>query len=499
MTLHFEKAIVCKVIASASTVATGICSLRVFRNYLTPDIYGAVLIALQVVNYMRFLDAGFRTVINRRLLAERETARKRELAHFGQVLYSWLAIGLLIAGVLFMALYSLTPGARSAGQSVAFYLLLGTAGALTVICSAQMSLLVGLQAQAQLFLLSASYSWIVLVALWGALRAGTGVFAFPVSFLAGTAFVYPVTLWVTARLAPGIRFFAFECDPRFWEQLGALKADAWSCLRSQVSMTLLFTLDVIIAGAVCGPVAAAVYGILTRLFSVVVAFLQASSEAAWPYVAQRATGKLDFVHALLRVNAWVYSGVLGAMFVTLNPFLEWFMGESWIASNRVFALVAFRFLIAGLAAPANFALWGMGAFATMARCLERELFAGCLLSIILGMRFGLAGVAGGFLLGTGFGTLLPVFREFSRITQTGLLETLVPIWARACVGGAAGYLSASTLIRLFGAKDLGHVYVGLIAAMVPIALGGMTACLRIRLQSTGRPAEMSLRNIARNM
>ena len=498
MAFHFERTVLCRITATASALIVGVISLRLYRDYLTPEIYGAVLIALQIINYLRFLDGGFRSAINRRLLTEFDDVRKSELTHFGQVFYSWLATGLLLVGMLCMTIYSFTPSAEPSGQSLPFFLILGATGAITVISSAQMSLLIGLHAQAKLFLLSAMYSWITLLALWVSLRAGAGVIAFPVSSLVGVGSIYPLLLISLAKLMPGIRFVAFRVDERFWKEFNALKRDAWLCLRSEISMMLLFTMDVIIVGVICGPDSAAVYGVLARLFGIVLSFLLASSEAAWPFIAQGGP-KQDLAHVLLRANAWIQSAVMGAMFVTLSPFLKWFMGEIWTASNPVFVLVAIRFFIMGLAGPANYALFGMGAFQMMARYFERELIAGCILSILLGLRFGLVGVAWGFLLATGFGTLLPVYRGFTNISQSPLVGTMFHIWSRACAGGAISCLTASTLLHIYSAEGVQTVYIGGIAALATIAIAVIVSCLRIRFSPTNSAKHMTLRDIGRNM
>ena len=498
MAFHFERTVLCRITATASALIVGVISLRLYRNYLTPEIYGAILIALQIINHLRFLDGGFRSAINRRLLTERNEDRKSELTQFGQVFYTWLSAGLLLLGILCMTIYSFTPSAAPSGQSMPFFLILGATGAITVIRSAQMSLLIGLQAQAKLFLLSALYSWMTLLALWVSLRAGAGVMAFPISSLVGVASVYPLLLISLSKLMPSIRFVVFRVDERFWTELKTLKEDAWLCLRSEISMMLLFTLDVIIVGVTCGPDSAAVYGVLARLFGIVLSFLQASSEAAWPFIAQGGP-KQDFAHVLLRANAWIESAVMGAMFVTLSPFLKWFMGEIWTASDPVFVLVAIRFFIMGLAAPANYALFGMGAFRMMARNFERELIAGCILSILLGSRFGLVGVAWGFLLATGFGTLLPVYGGFTSLAQSPLAGTMFHIWSRACVGGAISYLTASFLLHFYAAKGVQIVFVGGIATLVTISVAIIVSCIRIRFSSTNSAKRMTLRDIGRNM
>jgi O-antigen/teichoic acid export membrane protein len=263
-------------------------------------------------------------------------------------------------------------------------------------------------------------------------------------------------------------------------------------------MMLLFTMDVIIVGVICGPDSAAVYGVLARLFGIVLNFLQAASEAAWPFIA-RGGPKQDFAHVLLRANAWIQSAVMGAMFVTLLPFLKWFMGEIWTASNPVFVLVAIRFFVMGLAAPANYALFGVGAFQKMARYFERELFAGCILSILLGSQFGLVGVAWGFLLATGFGTLLPVYRGFSSVFQSPLVGTVLSVWTRAFVGGAISCLTASILLHSYSAAGPQTVCIGAIAALATIAIAIILSCIRIRFSSTNGAKRMTLREIAKNM
>ena len=442
MTADFYKAAGCRIFATASSLVTGIVSLKLYSHYLKPEIYGIVIVALQLINYLPLVDGGFRSTVNRRLLACSDLTEITILLRFCQVYYSLFAIAVVLASALLMTGYGLTPSARHSGEPVLFFLALGFAGGLTVIAMAQIALLVGLQAQAILFLLTGLNVWINLVAMWVCLRAGAGVWAFPLSLAAGLCVIYPTALmWIRQRI-PSLRFFSLEVDAEFWSKFRLLWPEAWSFFRGEVATVLLYTIDVVAVGLICGPKEAAIYGVLTRLFSIIRSFLQTSGEAAWPIIARSGLEQAGFATPLLRINAWIYGSVMGAVGPTLIPFCRWFLGEDWVPSRVILYLVLTRYLITGLAIPASYFLFGIGAIHSITRCIQRELIAACILAFALGLAFGLHGIVTGFLLATAFGTFYPLPNAFAQASGTRTGYFMLQIWWRALVGFLFGWLGA---------------------------------------------------------
>lgn len=441
--------------------------------------YGVVVVALQIMSYLPLLDGGFRTAVNRRILADESKEERGDLLYFCQVLYSWLALIIFLVGVVAMGVYLLTPNARNSGQPMIFFLVLGVSGALTVITAAQGGVLVGLGMQANLFFINALNAWISTTALWLSLREGAGVWAFPISTLMGICGTYPIILWMVRRRERSIRFWIFNVDERFWKCFRRLKWDAWACFRSQGSIMLLFSLDLVLVGFLCSAQDAAIYGVLSRLFGIVRSFLQTFGEVAWPIMAQRKETGGEFSSFLLRLNGWLYGSVMGAIAVTLIPFIQWFMGNSWRPPEWLVYLLVVRFLISGLSSPAAYFLIGLGDFRSIARCVERELLAALILGVLLGRLWGIGGVASAFCIATIFGTLAPIMFIYAGREKISPIRLMSQVWWRALVGFGTSFLVAARLIYM-GGNRIEIVAIGLGSAVLALCLGVCISYMRLR-------------------
>lgn len=455
MSASFFQSVKYRLFATASSLVVGMASLKLYEVYLTTELYGAVVVALQIMTYLPLLDGGFRTTINRSLLAEKDEANRRNLVVFGQTLYTWLVGAIVPVSVGTMALYSLSPTVRSAGLSGGFFLVLGVSGAVCVVGSIQMGLLIGLADQAHLFFLRGIHAWVTLVGLWIVLAMGGGIWAFPLSALAGLAVTYPPAIWRIRRRMPGVPVVRLHLPQAFWDRLRKLWGDALACFRSQLSTLLLFSLDIVLVGLLAGPVAAAGYSVLARMFTIFRNFVQASGEAAWPIVAQRGEARTRFNLALVFGNAWIYGAVAGAAVVTLRPFLTWYMGREWVAPAAVLYLVAARFFVTGTASNVTYLLYGLGEFKVISRYLERELGISVLLSLAIGWVGGMAAIAGSFLLATACGTFLPILRAYAKRAEIPTREIFGGIWWR----GLAAFLLSVTVAGpvLHGLEGSGKV------------------------------------------
>jgi O-antigen/teichoic acid export membrane protein len=454
VTGSFFRTVAWKVAATVSGALAGMLMLRLLNAYLVPERYGVVVVALQAMLYLPLLDLGFRTTLNRRLRVESAPAERLHLLHFGQSLYLRLGAVVWAVAVVGMLLYAQTATAREAHEPWLFFVALGTAGAISVLALAQVNLLIGLGQQERVFQLNTVGSWTNLLGLWLGLRLGWDLWAFPAATLL-LAVVQLVPAWFWCRaVEPGLHWAGRLSAAEFRDLFQRLRADAFACLRSQFAILLLFTVDVVLVGLLSrNPAVAAVYGTAARVFGIVRGALQAGSEALWPLVAKESAGGTGSAQGdwLVRVNAWLCGGAMGAMAVTLTPFIEWFMKKSWAPDPVLVALMAGRFLVTGISSPSAYFLLGLGDFRSLARYCERELAAAVLLSLPLGWQFGARGVAVAFLVATVFGTLTPIFWQWARLRGLPAGRLFGTTWARGSVAvalsvgvGVAGLQAGAT-------------------------------------------------------
>ena len=414
MTAEFFGAVVCRVFAISCGLISNLAALRLYSVYLEPGLYGRVMVATQILSYLPLLDGGFRTVTSRHLLGAAEPEHRANLIRFSQAFYTWFGVVVVLTALVCMAGYVFFSPSLSTmkNSSAGAFLALAITTALSLYSSSQIGLLVGLKAQGLAYFSNGLGTCAYLAGLWAAFRSGAGIWAFPVAYAAGAATSYALAFVLVRRREPQIRFLDFDLSRSFWEWFHRLKREAFECFRSQITTAVLYGVDIILVALFCKPEEVAVYGILSRLISVLRSFLQSVSEVAWPMVAQLGLQTEKFNMFLLRMNSWIFGSVTGVMAVALLPFCKWYMGEEWTASRSLLYLLLARFVVTGLATPSAYLLYGLGEFLSISRPLQRELIAGVLFSLLLGPRYGEMGIAAAFLIATLFGTGYPMIRAY---------------------------------------------------------------------------------------
>ncbi len=427
-----------------------------------------VAVALTILGYLQYFDGGFRTVTNREILGTPERVQKLRLIRFSQTFYSILSLLVLPAALIAMTAYWLTPNVARSGQPLVFFLAVGGTMAISFLGWSQIGLLVGLDGQTTLFLLSALNSLAMLGGLWICLRHGAGVWAFPLSTLGGLLLCYPTGWWLIRRKEPQFQMIMLEAGAEFWRQFKQIGREAWPCFRQQVGVFLLFTMDLVMVGLFCGSAEdAAIYAVVIRLLALTRSLLQATSEVAWPIVAQMEGADHAFGAFLVRCNGWLAGSALGALAFTLSIFLGFYMGPAWTPSRALVYLLTLRALVTTVSSAASYLLIGRGAFGTVARYVQRELAVAVLLGLALAPRYGMNGVAFGFLLSTTVGTLAPMFYAYGHAAKVSGGRLMWQGWWRAGVGFAASSAVAAYLLPRAGSawQTFGVAAVASIAAL----------------------------------
>lgn len=595
----FFTAFFARVFSMVAALCAGLISLKLYKSYLTLEIYGVIVVAVQIMSYMPLVDGGFRTTVNRALLTETNPDRRAALVKFSQVFCSYLALIIFALSLAMMTAYRFSPnaryfdcafsmetfknmdsfamklnhptnlvsaflssrlsdetcealtnyqggvvakplqrllvenlnriiksesiydGQRFAGiglrpetaqllskrdlhgdslmrlnrrliedaypaeispcrdfDSLVFFLTLAISGTVSLVVSIQGGLLLGLGAQTALFLANGVISLLTVATLALSLRFGAGAWAFPISTIAGFAGIYPIICIAIRRLHPNLKFFDFRMDAYFWPQFHKLKHDAMACLRSQIAVMFLFTIDLVVIGFLCPAKEAALYAVLSRLFAIVRNCLQTMAEVGWPLIAQKTHDTTRLTRLLPRINAWIYGGVMGSLCVTIGPFLKWYMGDKWTAPTLWIYLLSIRFVIVGASSPAGYFLLGMGEFKTLSRVIGRELAVAAILATTLGYWYHTTGIAAGFLIATASGAFLPLYWAYAKAAKLSVRNVVFACWSRAAVAFAASYLIAVSLLESLG-YGLRIVPIGVGAACVPIAVAFLPSGLRV--------------------
>jgi O-antigen/teichoic acid export membrane protein len=471
MTPRYGAAVLARAFAAVAAVISGLVSLRLFSVYLVPDEYGAVLVALQILGYLPFMACGFRMATNRRILASGSDREKRSLIDFGQVCTTWLGIASLFVSLVLMLLYALSPTALGANASVMFFVALAFAASLGFTRGLQVQLLIALRAQASVFVIMGMQALLYLVILWAGFRIGLGIFVFPVAGFVSSLLSFVVVIVLLRRHMPDLVFLRFRVDGDVQKRFLELIREASDCLRCDLAIFMQYTVDLILVGVLAGPEAAAVYGIVTRLFAVLRGLLQSASEAAWPIAAECRASGIAITQTVVRVNAWIYGAAAGVLWLCLVPFIRWYLGPEWTVDDTTAQFMIIRLLIVGVGTPLNFCLYGLGRFRFIRRCVERELLVGVLVGTALGYWLGMRGVAVGFLVATVFGILIPLPMGYAKEVGLRGFPLLVGMWARALTSGVASFLAVAFV------PAASHVVVTLVLKGVSGMFAGVGATL----------------------
>ncbi len=459
-------------------------SLRLFSHYLSVREFGILLPATQLLNYIPFLDGGVRTASNCKLLALESGDETVGLVRFCQKFYSWFSIVTIGAVSVLMLAYWLIPNVHASGGSLPFFLGLGISMAFLMMSSSQGGLLVGLQAQNLFYLIGGAGTLINLIGLATGLHFGFRLWAFLAT--------WPAYSWAIKSKVPGLRIFDFHLTIGFWNEFRSLRRAAFNSFRCQVSIMLLFSVDLIIAQTCSRPEEVAIYGLFARIFGIVRSFIQSIGDVTWPIFAQHKAAAREWSLLLLRGNAWIHGSVSGAIAICLIPFLQWYMGSAWTGSTDLLLLILLRFVVTGLQNPAAYFLISASQFQVLARYIEFELAAAVTLSALFA-RHGTNGLATAFLLATACGTFYPILSAYSKILGFNGLLLLRGLWLRAILG----FVASVTISRILLPSLPGgfSVLAGAIGTAAGITLPFCIAYLRFHQNKQSRNLNFGLKEI----
>ena len=444
-------AVIARVIANVSAVVTAFLSIRLYNLYVSKEVYGAILVGLQIIGYLPLMSGGFRTVINRQLLAEPDAAAKAFLARFGQMLQSYFFIFVVVASMAIMAAYSQEPGARSTGLPVLLFVAAGAAAALYFQAGSQLGLLVAVGEQVQSSLIQGAWGIVGVLILWISFLLGWGVWAFPASNGIGALLIIFATRMVLLWTSKDVPLFVWSSGPGVWSRLKSIWRPSLACLSNSVAMVLVFTVDLIIVGIAVGPGAAAVYGIVTRAATISRQMLTSLSEAAWPRLAEElnAQHKAQLMRKIDRLNGWFVGAWYGAMAVTLHPFLVWLVKPDWVAPQLLIGLMLARNVLVSLASPHAYGLLSAGRFKDLASVNLQEGLIGLVAGIALSLAFGYYGTAIAFLAATCAMQSWRMTREYFRFAHdTHWKAEWLAIAFRALIAGAAAAALAAGVVGI---------------------------------------------------
>lgn len=196
----------------------------------------------------------------------------------------------------------------------------------------------------------------------------------------------------------------------------------------QLALAVAYQTDVIVAARVAGPGAAAEYGIAYRLFMFAPTLVTMVLLQLWPaYGESAARGDIDWVRRTVRRSvglAFLLSAASSIVLMALHePILQLWIGGSVRPPFALLAGMAVWGVVNSSVAALNVAFNGMNILRFQATVSSIMAVASLILSIALGVRFGVSGVIWGTVLAYVALLAIPTVIYFPRVFA--ILETRV--------------------------------------------------------------------------
>ncbi|MGN6161290.1 MAG: lipopolysaccharide biosynthesis protein [Marmoricola sp.] len=337
------------VIARVATAGGSVIGVAMAARSLTAAELGVTSILTMLVVYFGFADFGMSTLLMTRLPAAHardDHEQARELV--GSVLSAMLVVSSVVAVFGIASVYvlpwrrllgagSIAPGELDA--SLIVFVLTGAAGIVGMVGS---RVLASMQqgATVQIATAVAAVGSVAAVGLCVAIHAALWGYVL--------AFAGPPTLSGLVQLV--LAFVRFPSLAGIRHTLGL--RSGLGVLRSGLEYGILsagwvvaYTLDAIVVSSILGAAAAAVFGIATRLFSLIAGTLTVAGQQMWPAMADAlARGEVDWVRARFRRSLQIAGGTaaLSCLFLLVagQTIARLWVGDKLVPPFALFVVLA---------------------------------------------------------------------------------------------------------------------------------------------------------------
>lgn len=322
-----------------------LASVPLALKYLTKEEFGLWALTLQIANYMALVDLGMGSSIARILIDHKD---ERASGHYGGAIQSAILVGLAQAGIILVVGLSLLPMLAiwfriSFDLRHSFYWLMAGQVMLTAAVFSTRILAQILYAWQRIDL--TNYAGIVqlatgLVALWTSFALGCGIFSLLIGTVIGWICGTVLTLWFCSAL-------------RLWPQKGEWGRASKEQFRElfnygaevfliAIGAQLIISSQTLLVFRVLGAEAAALWSVMTKVFTLVTQIVWKIIGNAMPVFAEMQVrqewNRFWERYRQLFVGANVFAGICAVIFAACNRLFiaVWTHGKfSWHPVNDV--------------------------------------------------------------------------------------------------------------------------------------------------------------------
>lgn len=428
-------------------------------NELGAAVFGMWLVVQTLTNYGRLFDFGISGAVTKYVAEDLVTGnidRSRRLISTSLFLYTLIGLGVMVvfAAMSPFLIKFLHVSGNEHREATWFLILVGVWIGLSLPCSTSTSVLRGLQRYDAVNLIDIFIGTILPAAATViVLLLGEGLVGLALVYIVSTILVQIPSIYVIYRFAPEVRFGWHGVDRTSIRTVATF--GSWIFI-GQAASRLQTKTDTIVIGAILSLSAVTPYAIALRLTDVgrtlVNQFLQVLMPVASELHAESDWSRLRALYITsTRLALAITIPIAGAFIIIAGPFLSVWVGHEY-------ARYSYLVTILMLAATINLSQWpaaavfqGMNRYGLLALVALISGVVNLGLSIGLGMRYGLLGVALGTLIPTvieNIGVVLPYSMRALRISVSDLIHKIVlPTFVPACPAAIILALSRPTLME----------------------------------------------------
>ena len=495
---RFRRNVASNYAAIACSLVLAAVTTPLLARSLGPAQYGIWVLAGSFVVYLELLEFGFSAATSN-FVASHEAGGRRDLLARTLTTSAYLlslpglvalGLGLAIAGS-FPIIFDVSPEIRSAAQLLVVLLALDLA--VSVPSDTFGAALIGLQRydliNATLIAVSVAQAvaWAVVLSLGGGLVA-LGAVTAAISLVGQTA-----RFLLVRNLVPELSLRPANFDRSLVRPFASLSV--WFALRD-IALIVRSRLDTVVVGLILGVAAAGIYGVGQKLAMMVERLSHPVAKTFFPYSAElTAREDPEGLRAAVLIGTRLSLGIGAPLCLALGllagPVLDVWVGAAFMDARLVVIYLAGAAAIKVVTYTGVVALGGMGDARDPSLVASGEALLNLGLSVVLGTRMGLSGVALATLLASGIAEFLFMLPLICR--RLGIaLSTFVVALARAHVPPA---IAAVAIASAIGTGDLeGPVSLMLAAAaiggvyLIVFAITGVQSDERRALRARFRPA-----------
>lgn len=455
---RFRRNVVTSYLSTAVSAVQVLLVTPLLVRGLGTERYGIWSLVASIALFTILLDLGLASATTR-YVAHYEELRDRAAAIQAVAVSFWILAGLgvvgLVAGAVLAPIFPVifsVPGEQVA--TAVLVLLVAAAGATTIAGGAFQGALAGLMQYSSINLIRIAATVAQATAYAVCIWLGGKLVALGLALLAATAAEVIARYVALRHFLPGLRLSPRLVERGFAREMVGMSAWISS---TQIATAIRYRIDTLVVGLVAGVTAAGVYAVGQLLFVAAERFIRPITTGFFPFSAELAgrgdrAGLRDAVVTGTRISLAVAGPLCLAIILVAGPMIDVWVGSGFEDARLVVVYLASALLLAQLSRAGLVMLQGSGNVKAPAAIIWAEAAVNFAFSVVLGLVFGLTGVA---------------------------LATLV---ATAAVSTAAG---VPYLCRAFGLSTLEFLF-PLVRAHVPaIALAILTGWVLAPAEGAG--------------